>query len=172
MKNKKLFIILAVVACALIIGLSTTVLVLLLEKDSAPDYNPITPDNNSKPIVNGSEGETMVTPSSGGGAVSISYSKDISISLSEGCARLYFANPKKSSQNVVVTLDIHDVEIAKSGLVESGNYIDVIEISDDMVALLSVGEYEAKLKLSYYDKESGELAVVNTHLEVKVTVVE
>ena len=172
MKNNKLFIILAIVAGILIVGLSITVAVLLANKDSAPDYNPITPDSNSKPVTNGSEGETLVAPSSGGGAVSISYSKEISISLSEGCARLYFANPKKSSQNVVLALDIHDVEIAKSGSVESGRYIDVLEISDDMLALLSVGEYEAKLKLSYYDAESGELAVVNTYLEVTVTVVE
>lgn len=87
------------------------------------------------------------------------------IDLSDGVAKLYFANPKRSTQSIVLTLDIHDIEIAKSGAIPPGSQLGILELNE-AAKYLSEGEYEGKLKLSYYDQKTAELAVVTTELHI------
>lgn len=171
MKQNKAFLIFSIIAVVIIVVLSVAVIVLLVDKDKAPDYNPIEPDKNVTDIVDNDDGIKLTPTTNGGGAVAISYQKDVRISLTDGTASFYFANPKKSLETIVISLDIHGVEIAKSGAIAPGNALKVLEISPEKLALLSEGIYEAQFKLSFYDTESGELSIVSTDVNVNVTVV-
>jgi len=71
-----------------------------------PDYAPIEIDPNQKPIA-GDKGDKMEVEE-GGGAVSLAYSNEVSINLSDRKAVLHFGNPGKSTQDMVVQIVIRD----------------------------------------------------------------
>lgn len=168
MYGKKQFTILASVFAGIIVCLSAVIACLLVDRKAVPDYNPIEPDKNLETIM-GDDPIELKPQSENGGAVSISYGKEMHIDLSDGVARLYFANPKRSMQSVVLTLDIHGVEVARSGAIPPGSRLEVLKLND-AAKYLSQGEYECKLKLSYYDKDTAELSVVTTDLHVTAIV--
>src|SRR5699024_4040454 len=70
----------------------------------APDYAPQEEEVNAETIP-GDSGEKMDNPE-GGGSVSPTYSRDVSIDLSEETASLLFANPGKSNQDIVLQIVI------------------------------------------------------------------
>ena len=57
----------------------------------------------------------------GGGAVSLTYSNEVTIDLSDKAASLVFANPGKSVQDMVVQIVIDDTVIVQSGTLKPGN---------------------------------------------------
>ena len=56
----------------------------------------------------------------GGGAVSLTYSNEVTIDLSDKAASLVFANPGKSVQDMVVQIVIDDTVIVQSGHLKAG----------------------------------------------------
>lgn len=133
-----------------------------------PDYPPQGTDDNQKPI-DGDDSDKIESPE-GGGAIRVTYSPDATVSLSQKKIALYYANPGASNQNVRLLVKIGDVYIAKSELITPGNYIEELALTDDAVALLQEGGYDAELLIQSYDPVTDEKAMVDTKGELTLTV--
>ena len=136
----------------------------------APDYAPQQVEENAEPI--GDDGEEKLSQPEGGGAVGLTYAKEVDISLSDKKATLLFANPTKSNQDMVLQLVIDDVVILQSGRLEPGNRVSALNLLDGAEKKLAAGGYDGKIVVLYYDRTSGEKAMVNTEIPVTVTVTE
>ena len=133
----------------------------------APDYAPQA-EENAEPIDDGTD-EKLSQPE-GGGAVSLTYAKDVNISLSKKSATLLFENPSKSNQDMVIQLVIDDVVILQSGKLMPGNRVTELNLLKGTEKQLSAGGYDGKFVILYYDAASGEKAMVNTEIPVNITV--
>lgn len=168
-RNKILILLLLVIT---VIAVGVTVWALFFRDtdapELAPDYAPRQAEENAEPI--GDEGDEKLEAEEGGGAVSLSYSNEVSISLSEGTAALFFANPTRSTQDIVLQIVIQDEVIVQSGLLKPGNQVKKLTLTDDAAEKLSEGGYDGKFAVLYYNPDTGEKAVVNTEIPVTVTV--
>lgn len=134
----------------------------------APDYAPQEEEQNAEPIPDDS-GEKLDEPEDGS-SVSLTYSRDVTVSLSEKEASLLFANPGKSNQDMVLQIVVQDEVIVQSGTLKPGNQVTVLPLADGMDEKLSAGTYEGNFVVLYYDPETGEKAIVNTEIPVTITV--
>lgn len=134
----------------------------------APDYAPREEEENAEAIPDDSD-EKLDNPE-GGSSVSLTYSKDVTISLSEETASLLFANPGKSNQDMVLQIVIQGEVIVQSGTLKPGNQVKTLGLLDGMSGKLAPGTYEGNFAVLYYDPESGEKAIVNTEIPITVTV--
>lgn len=134
----------------------------------APDYAPQEEEQNAETIP-GDTGEKLDNPE-GGGSVSLTYSREVSIDLSEETATLLFANPGKSNQDMVLQIVIQDTVIVQSGTLKPGNQVTTLELLDGMADKLSAGTYEGNFAVLYYHPETGEKAIVNTEIPITLTV--
>lgn len=169
--DKTRWMILALALVAVIaIGVSIWALVFREPaKDTlAPDYAPVEEEKNAEDI-GGEAGEKLEQPE-GGGAVSLSYSTDVTIDLSEKTAALMFANPAESNQDMVLQIVIQDTVVAQSGRLVPGKQVTELALSGDVE--LQAGTYEGKFVASYYQQDSGEKAILNTEIPVTITVQE
>ena len=127
-----------------LIAVAVTVWALFFRKTApvlAPDYAPQEAETHAEAIPGDSDDEKMET-SSGGGAVSMVYQKEIQISLSSQTASLMFQNPSKSVNDIVL-------QLAVTGSDGTG-----------------------KFNVLYYDPDTGEKSVLNSTIEgVAITVV-
>ena len=135
----------------------------------APDYAPQQQEQNAETIPDDS-GEKMEKPE-GGGSVSLTYSNKVTIDISDKAAALYFANPGKSNQDMVIQIAIQDTIILQSGTLSPGNQVKLLNLLEGAETMLQPGGYEGKFIVLYYDQESGEKAMVNTEIPVTITVV-
>lgn len=166
--SKKLIPILAMIT---VIALGVTVWALFFRDSGpvlAPDYAPQEEEQHAETIPN-DDGEKMEQPD-GGGSVSLSYSREVTIALGEKTAKLYFANPGKSNQDIVLQLVVQDQVILQSGTLKPGNQVTSLELLNRAAKMLSEGGYEGKFVVLYYHPETGEKAVVNTEIPVSITV--
>mgnify|MGYP004733435265 FL=1 len=136
----------------------------------APDYAPRQIEENAEPI--GDDGDEKLSQPEGGGAVGLTYAKEVGISLSDKSAALLFANPTKSNQDMVLQLVIDDVVILQSGRLEPGNRVSTLSLLDGAEKRLTAGGYDGKFVVLYYDRTSGEKAMINTEIPVTVMVTE
>lgn len=170
-KKKRLLILLLLLITIIAVGVSVWA---IWFRDSAPilapDYAPQQLEENAEPI--GDDGDEKLSQPEGGGAVGLTYAKEISISLSDKSATLLFANPTKSNQDMVFQLVIDDVVILQSGRLEPGNRVTTLNLLDGAEKRLDAGGYNGKFVVLYYDCASGEKAMVNTEIPVTVTVTE
>lgn len=134
-----------------------------------PDYAPKETEINAEPI--GDENDAKLEHPEGGGAVSLTYAKLVNISISKKSADLLFANPTKSSQDMVLYLVIDDVVVLQSGRLTPGNKVTKLSLADGIEKRLAEGGYNGKFIVYYYDCTSGEKAMINTEIPVEVTVV-
>ena len=118
-KSKKIFIL--ILLLCLITVASTTVTVILLmnnakQADNQNTYPPVSQDPGALPIDEGNESQPPLENPKGGGAVSLTYSKQASAPKGDGVASILFQNPAKSNQSIVIQLHITDkVLIEKLG---------------------------------------------------------
>ena len=119
----------------------------------APDYAPEETEAYAQTIPNDS-GEKKKSED-GGGSVSLTYSNQVSIDLSDESASLMFANPGRSNQDMIIQIVIQDQVIVQSGAKK-----------------LSPGGYEGMFLILYYSQETGEKAIVNTEIPIHITVKE
>lgn len=142
----------------------------------APDYAPVEADVNAVPIEDESA-EEKLEAAEGGGAVSMTYQKNVTISLADQTAGLMFQNPSKSVNDMVLQLlivgqDGTETVIAQSGTIKPGNQLRSLELISG-VAALTVGTYNGKFNILYYAPDSGEKAIVNGSVEgIEITVTE
>lgn len=106
----------------------------------------------------------------GGGAVSITYSNEVTIDLNNKTASLLFANPSKSTQDMVVQIMIDDTEIVQSDLLKPGNQVTKLDLLDNAEKQLEKGGYDGKFRVLFYDPDSGQKATVNTEIPISITV--
>lgn len=133
-----------------------------------PDYAPQEEEQNAETIP-GDTGEKLENPE-GGGSVSLTYSRDVTIDLSDETATLLFANPGKSNQDMVLQIVIQDTVIVQSGTLKPGNQVTTLDLMDGAAKKLSAGSYEGNFNVLYYNPETGEKAIVNTEIPITITV--
>lgn len=136
-----------------------------------PDYAPQELERNAETIEGDNTDEKMQADE-GGGAVSLTYGSNVSIILSNETAALLFANPGRSTQDMVVQVVIQDTILVQSGRLTPGNQVTTLDLLEGAAEMLSPGGYEGKMVVLYYDPDTGEKAVVNTEIPVTITVVE
>lgn len=165
--GRMILIMLLCVITASAIGVSAWALWFRSAKPAAaPDYAPRQVESNAQPIE--SDDTSKLEQASGGGAVSLTYSKEVTLTLSAKEAALMFQNPSKSNQDMKLKIVIDDKTIAESGRLEPGYKVE--KLSNVDTQKLSAGTYNGKFVVSYYDAESGEKAIVNTEIPITITV--
>ena len=105
-----------------------------------------------------------------GGTASLTYSDAVSVDLSAGEVTLLFANPAKSGWDAAVRLVIGDDVAAQSDRLAPGSQITALELSAAAAERLSAGSCEGKFVVTFYDRQSGEMAALNAEIPVTVTV--
>ena len=180
-QNKKLnktTIIIAVLALITVAALSVTMWALFFREPSAgddnkvilnPDYAPQKQEQNAETIPNDT-GDKMAPPE-GGGAVSLTYSNEVKIDISDKAAAVYFANPGKSNQDMVLQIVIQDTVILQSGTLSPGHQVKLLNLLEGAEEMLQPGGYEGKFIVLYYDQTSGEKSMVNTEIPITINVV-
>lgn len=133
-----------------------------------PDYAPRQQETYAEDI--GDSDDTKLDQAQGGGAVSITYTTQVAISLSQSQARLSFANPTKSNQDMVLQLVVQDVVIAQSGTISPGKRVEKLDLLPDAAQRLSPGGYEGKFLVLFYQPDTHEKTIVNTEIPVQITV--
>lgn len=136
-----------------------------------PDYAPQALEKNAQ-VIEGDSTDEKLEADEGGGAVSITYGSNVSIILSNKTAALLFANPGKSTQDMVVQVVIQDTVLVQSGRITPGTQVTTLDLLDGADKMLSPGGYEGKLVVLYYSEDSGEKSIVNTEIPVTISVVE
>ena len=170
--DKRKQIIIIVLILLLLITIGITVWALFFRDTTpvlAPDYAPQQTEENAEPIDDDTDGEKL-QQQQGGGAVSLTYSKEVTIDLSDNVAKLLLANPYKSNQDMMLQIVIQDTVIVQSGLLTPGHQVTKLELFDN--AKLSKGIYEGKFVVLYYQKDTGEKAMINTEIPLTITVEE
>ena len=177
-KANKSTIIIAILAVITVAALCVTMWALFLREPSAgnddkvilnPDYAPQKQEQNAETIPDDT-GEKMENPE-GGGAVSLTYSNEVTIDISDKAAALYFANPGKSNQDMVIQIAIQDTIILQSGTLSPGNQVKLLNLLEGAEDMLQPGGYEGKFVVLYYDPISGEKSMVNTEIPITINVV-
>ena len=130
----------------------------------APDRVPEQADQHAKPIP-GDTGDQK-NPSSGG-SVSLRYSDQVSIDLSEERAELIFANPGRSSRDMVLQIVVQDIVLVQSGTLKPGNQVEMLP---EARKVLKTGVYDGNFVIYYYNAETGMREVINTEIPIVVTV--
>lgn len=169
-KDRKKWLLLLLLLLILIISITVTIWSLFFRSPStlAPDYAPRQAEVNAKDI--GDSGDKKLSQAKGGGAVSLTYTTQVKISLSQNKASLYFANPFKSNQDMVLMIMIKDTVIAQSGTISPGKQVETLALQKDAAKKLSPGGYNGNLKVLYYQPDTHEKTIVNTEIPVTITV--
>lgn len=170
-KNSKRNLLIPVLLIIIAISICVTVWALFFRDSSpvlAPDYAPKEEEQNAEAIPDDS-GEKMEQPD-GGSSVSLTYAKEVTIDLSDETASVYFANPGKSNQDMVLQVVVQDEVVVQSGTLKPGKQVTSLELLDGASKMLSTGGYEGKIVVLYYHPETAEKAVVNTEIPVTITV--
>jgi hypothetical protein len=175
--NKKTMIILIAVLAVITLACVTTVIVVLIDRNEpptilSPDYAPEEEDPNAEKIPD-DNGDKLNAPD-GGGAVSLIYTTNVTVDLSDKKATLLFGNPKKSNQDMVIQIVVKGQVIIQSGRITPGNRVTTLDLLHD-APQLGAGTYTSencKFVVLYYDQSSGEKAILNTEIPITVTVQE
>ena len=168
-KKRKWLIIIPIIG--IVICLGVTVWALFFRRSDEvliPDYAPRETEQNARPIE-GDDDTKLDTPE-GGGAISIEYENKVTIDLSDGKAYLSYANPGKSTRDIVLRIEIQDTAVAQSGTIRPGNRVSELELSDGAAKKLQEGVYDALFRILSYDPVTGEKAMIDTLAEITVTV--
>jgi len=169
-KEKKFNFVYLILTLLIIVCLCVIGYLLIERKDTlTPDYAPGTIDTNA--IVE-KDNEEKMEVSSGGGAMSISYSNVVEVNKANKEIKLYYKNPSKSRASVVLELVIinNDKEyvIGKTDLLPPGYALYNMKL--DTKSNLEVGGYKGLFKITIYDEKTGEKQIVNSKIDVSIEV--
>lgn len=167
---QKWLIILLSVGIAICLGVTVWALFFRQPKDNASsDYAPQVLEPNA--IALSDADETKLDAPEGGGAISLEYDDKVTIDLSDGRAYLNYANPGKSTQDIVLRIEIQDTAVAQSGTIPPGNKVNELELLEGAANMLKEGVYtDAVFRVLSYDPDTGEKAMVDTLAKITVTV--
>ncbi len=134
----------------------------------APDYAPPKEDSHATEIEG--DDENKLEKPEGGGAIGMTYLRDVTVDLSEKRVYLLYQNPGRSNSDVMVQVVVQDVVIAQSGRIEPGKQIQRIDLLPGTARLLEEGGYDAQLAVFFYDPVTAERSLLQTQGEVYLTV--
>ncbi len=134
-----------------------------------PDYPPASDDPNGEAIP-GDDDQSKLEHEEGGGAVSLQFRDQLIIDLSDKKAYLYFANPGRSTQDMMLQIVIQEQVIVQSGRLRPGYQVQKLDLLKDAEKMLVEGTYNGKFVVYYYDPVTNERAMVNTDAPVTITV--
>jgi len=167
-KRNKILILILILITAAAVGVTVWAVWFRGNDDVPPDdYAPRQVDKNALPIDD-EEPTDKLSQAEGGGAVSLTYMKDVTLNLGTKEASILFQNPFKSNQDMALQLVIDNKIIAGSDKLPPGYKLSVMTNVD--VDKLSAGTYEGKFVVLYYNAGTGEKAIVNTEIPVTITV--
>lgn len=164
-------VVIALLLCTTVIAVCVTVWALFLrtpETTLAPDYAPQETEAHAQTIPN--DNSQKKESEKGGGSVSLTYSNQVAIDLSDASASLMFANPNKSNQDMVLQIVIQNQLIVQSGTIRPGHQVTTLDLMDGAAAKLSPGGYDGNFVILYYHPDSGEKAIVNTEIPINIEV--
>lgn len=168
LKKYKVRIIISVATLVSVVAITITIVTLINNEKTviSPDFAPIEKETYAE-VLNDEE-TSKLEQQEGGGAVSLTYSKEVTVNLNDRTAELLFQNPAKSNQNIVLQILIKDTVVAQSGLIEPDYGIKKLALLENVD--LQKGEYEGNFNVLYYDAKTGEKAIVNTSIPISVVV--
>lgn len=169
-KSRLMFLILLLGLLAALVILGSLLLKSPAGPKPAPGPGPsvITPDHPLPPVDDNSQkledddSQKAETPD-GGGSLSMIYTLEATLDLSEKTIGIYIKNPNASSHNV--TVDFYIVSggveylVAQSGLLEAGYGLTQMTLLEN-APTLSEGLYTGLYRLHCFDPVSGEQAMV------------
>ena len=132
-----------------------------------PDYAP----ENSEPyaeVIPGDTGEFK--ESNGGGSVTLNFSDSVVVDLSKETVSLFFANPKRSTHDLILQVIVKEEVIAQSELIPAGYQIETLDLIPGISDQLQTGGYDASFMVHYYDQNSKARAIINTNIPVRIQV--
>ena len=168
---KKTTLLIIVLSVVTILAISVTIWALFLREPDViltPDYAPQQTEPHAESLPNDNGGK--LEAHEGGGAVSLTYSNQVRIDLSDKCASLLFANPGKSNQDIVIQIFFQNEIIVQSGTITPGHQVTRLDLLSHAENKLAAGGYDGKIVVLYYNQETGEKAIVNTEIPVHITV--
>ena len=180
-KGKKKFIIILIILLLLLLLFIGIIVYLLFGRNDdsntvlEPDYASIDVEENAEAI--GDEDDEKLEASEGGGAVALVYSDEVTVDLESETLTLYYQNPTRSTQNVVVQVIVTGSEddeylLAQSGILEPGYMVTTLDLEEELDVTLTSGVYSGVFRLLFYDPDTGERAVVDTEIPIDITVSE
>lgn len=139
-----------------------------------PDYNLIKPDENAVQIDKDTEPVDRPGPVEGGGSMSLVFSDEVSLNQNTGTVSVYYQNPAESDHNVVLQVIVSNGDkrylVAQSGVLEPGYMVTELAANQNMGVNLVPGGYNGVFKLLFYDMTTGERAMVDTEIPIKLAV--
>jgi hypothetical protein len=98
----------------------------------------------------------------------------VTVDLAQEKVSVFVENPERSTQDLIIQVLLKESEneekvIAQSELIPAGYGIDEVDLQEDGLAK---GEYDGVMRISYYNPDDGEKAIVNTDIPVTVTVMD
>lgn len=134
-----------------------------------PDYAPQEEDKNAVAIKNETSQSKDERPQ-GGHSVTLSYSPNVTISLSEKKISLLYQNPSSSNSDVILQLVVQDQLLAESGKLVPGKMLRTMDLTEDAAKMLQAGTYKGMFVVQPYDTESAEKAMLDSNCLVTITV--
>ncbi len=167
-RKSRWIILLLLLLLLIAIGVTLWALFFREETTLTPDYAPRREDKYAPSLDD--QGDEKLEQVQGGGAVSLTYSTKVTVTLDDGMASVYFANPSKSNQDMVLQLVVQDVILAQSGRLSPGKQLDTLELLEGAASRLQPGGYNGQFVVLFYQPDTGEKTIVNTEIPVDVTV--
>lgn len=137
-----------------------------------PDYASIEVEENAVPLAPAEDDEKPEVVQ-GGGSVTISFRDGVTYDAATKEVALFYQNPGSSTHDVVVQVILTSGEneylLGQSGLLHAGYEVSKIS-GAELPVQLKPGGYNGKLKLLFYDPETGERAIVDTDIPTTITV--
>ena len=137
----------------------------------APEYPLPLEDDKSTDIKN--DNSINIKPGKKNHA-SIKVAREVSIDLKSKEIKFIYQNFNSSNKDVVVTLCVvkgdNEYVIARSGLIKVGKEIKTMDLISDNIKLTQ-GVYKGRIKIDFYDENTGEKAATSTDFDdVEITV--
>ena len=120
----------------------------------------------------GSKDCSVCGENDGSGTVSMSFTKYVTVDISEKKAYLSFANPSESTQDMQVQLVLDEKVLAQNDKLTPGSKISQMTLIEGVEKDLETGRYEGKLAISFLNRDSGKRSVLNATIEVTIRVQE
>ncbi len=170
---KKKILIIALLSVA-VIAVVTTVCLILFKEDEVlvPDYAPPAAEDNAEDSED--TGDDKLEVSQGGGAVALNYTTDVKVDLSDKKVSLFFENPGKSHNNLIIRLVVQGKVVKQSNTILPGKVVRTLDLSDEEAQKLDAGVYstDTRLEVVFYDPETNERAFTSVEIPVTVNVQE
>ena len=165
-RRSKTYLILATIIALLAICVAVWALFFRApEAPADPEISPVA-DEHLTPTDDGDD--EKIPQAEGGGAVNITYSNEVTISLADATAAVQITNPTRSNQSMLIQLMIQDVKVGQSGTIPPGNQLAVIPLNENIT--IEPGSYYGKFQLLFFDVKTNQQANLTTSIPVTIRI--